>query len=362
MDKNMIRAACLLLLAAGLAGCAGGRLKLGPTDGGEVVEAEGWTPLEGVGQGAEGLLDAKRRSLVEAQKKAIERTVGVYISAKTRVAQAVTLNQNILAKVEGYIKSFEVKKEWQEDGFHKTRIWALVRYQKVGEDLRALGLIRPEPPPGNPNVVVVMATKGPYPEDRDGRASAGVRQGLLKRGFKVVDRNDVTADLVIRGEAEVHPMPDVRLGGFYSYRARVSLEVVKPGTGEVIGSKVQEVSQMDPVPEIAAAKALEQAGQMAGDILGGELSDSLQHRIRLTLRVAGLQKLDEVESLAEDLRTQPDIAFVTLAEFRPAGAEYSVTTEGMAGDQLGALLMSMKKYRLQASSVTPYLVEVSVAR
>lgn len=362
MGRQAIGGAGLaLLLAVGLAACAGGRLRLGPTDGGETVEAEGWAPLEAGRPGPEGLLDAKRRSLAEAQKKAIEKTVGVYISAKTRVSQAVLLNQNILAKVEGYIKTFEVKKEWQEDGFLKTRIWALVQYEKVGEDLRALGLLRPDPPPGNPTVVVQVSAKGTGSEDLGSRASSGVRQGLLKRGFTVAER-EAKPDIVIRGEAEVHPIQDVRLGGFHSFRARISLEAVKPASGEVIGSRKQEVSQMDPVARIAEAKALEQAGLMAGDALGGELSDSLQQRVRVGLKVSGLRDLQEVQALAEDLRTQPDIAFVTLTEFRPEGAEFSVTAEKMAGDELAALMLAMKKYKLQARSVTPYAVEVGVVK
>ena len=61
-------------LALVVAGCAHGRLKLGRTDDGEVVEAEGWSPYD-----AKDLMSTKQRSLAEAQKKAVERVVGVYI-------------------------------------------------------------------------------------------------------------------------------------------------------------------------------------------------------------------------------------------------------------------------------------------
>ncbi|MDE2291459.1 MAG: hypothetical protein KGL53_05195, partial [Elusimicrobia bacterium] len=139
-------------VAIAVAGCAHQRLKLGKTKDGEVIEAEGWSPYD-----PKDLLASKQRSLAEAEKKAVEQVVGVYVSAKTRVAQAVTLDQNILAKVGGYIQSYEVEKEWQEDGFYKTKIRAYVLYKKVGDDLKELGLVRPEAPPGNPRVAVVLA-------------------------------------------------------------------------------------------------------------------------------------------------------------------------------------------------------------
>ena len=364
----------LVLLSA----CAGGRLRLGSGEKGEVVEAEGWAPLD-----AQDMLGSKQRSLAEAQKKSVERVVGVYISAKTRVAQAVNVDQNILAKVGGYIKKYDVLWERQEEGFYKTRIKALVLYQKVGEDLKNLGLMRPEAPPGNPKVVVLLGTSGEHSQAKDDRAAQGVRRGLLERSYSVVDRNDpaafsgrkstdaataldvgreLKADIVVRGEAQVYALKDLRLGGFHSYRARVSLEALKPATGEVAAAKVHEASALDPAPEIAAGKALESAGLLAGEALAAELAEGLRSRTSVSLRVSGLSSLEGVQRLAEDIRLLPETASVTLASFdKRLGAELTVVTEGMAGDELAAALLRMKKYSFMMNAVMPYAVEVSVS-
>lgn len=365
-------AACLLISA-----CAGGRLKVGPAKGGEVVEVEGMTPFD-----PNDLAGTKKRSLAEAQKKAVERVLGVYISAKTRVTKTVIVNQNILANVSGYIRKYDVVREWEADGFYWTRIRALVRYKRVGEDLKELGLLQ-APTPGNPRVVVIMKTSGGEAGERKGRASSGVRRGLLQRGFSVIDRNDsmryvlekstdtgtalkegrkLGADLVVKGDARVHLISGVDLGGFYSYRARVSLEVYKPESGEFVTALAREASGLDPAPEIAEGKALEAAGLLAGEVLAGELADTLTKKVRITLRLLGVKGLPAVQSIADDLRLQPDIVRVTLSEYREAGAELRVDTEGLAGDQLAAVLMMMKRYRFTMRSVTPYLVEVSVPR
>ncbi len=357
--------------------CAGGRLRVGPAKGGEVVEVEGMTPFD-----PNDLAAVKRRSLAEAQKKAVERVLGVYISAKTRVAKTVIVNQNILANVSGYIRKYDVLREWEADGFYWTRIRALVRYKKVGADPKELGLLQP-PTPGNPRVVVVMKTSGGEAGERKGRASSAVRRGLLQRGFSVIDRNDsmqyvlekstdigtvlkegrkLGADLVVRGDARAYLIRGVDLGGFHSYRARVSLEVFKPESGEMVTALTREASGLDPAPEIAEGKALEAAGLLAGSALAGELADTLTKTVKITLRLLGVKGLPAVRGIADDLRLQPDIINVTLSEYRETGAELRVDTENLAGDQLAAVLMTMKSYRFTTRSVTPYFVEVSVAQ
>lgn len=340
-------------LALVVAGCAHGRLKLGRTDDGEVVEAEGWSPYD-----AKDLMSTKQRSLAEAQKKAVERVVGVYISAKTRVSQAVTLDQNILANVGGYVKKYDVVSERAEDGFYKTKIRALVLYKKVGEDLRGLGLVRPEAPPGNPRVSVVLASEG-----GESAAAGAVRKALLERGFAVAGAGEAkpAADLLVTGTASAHELTDVRLGGFRSWRARVELEARRPGTSDVLARKTQEASGLDAVADIARAKALENAGGLAAEALAAEVSSLLTSRTAVAVRLSGLKGgLDAVQALAESLRLQPDVAQVTLSEYAGGSAELKVVTEGFAGDELAKLLRGMKKYALAIRSVTPYLVEAAV--
>lgn len=362
----------LLVLIGVMAGCASGRLKVGQADGGEVVEAEGWTPYAEAD-----LLGTKKRALVEAQKSAVEKVVGVYVSAKTRVSKSIAVNQNILANVKGYIKKYEVLSEKKEDGFYKTRIRAFVRYEKVGADLDRLGLIRPDAPPGNPKVIVWVKEQGREAGDGAGRTSSSVRKGLRDRGFTVIDLPDEKAfpasasaaaaegirkgaDIVVRGNAEAHPLQieDLNLGGFHSVRARVALEALRSDSGEVLASKVQEASALDPSAAIAQGKSLSAAGMLAGEALASELYGALSNRVTVVVRVAGMKNLESVRSLVDELRTQPDIAMAALKTYSPSGTEIVVKTEGFAGDRLAEILLDMPEYRFAVDSVASYRIEV----
>ena len=334
------------MLIGVLVGCASGRLKLGQTDGGEVVEAEGWSPVD-----SSDPVGTKNRALIEAQKKAVEKVVGVYISAKTRVSEAVAVNQNILANVSGYVGKYEIRSEREEEGFHKTVIRALVRYEKVGKDLDKLGLIRPDAPPGNPKIHVAL--------DADDAAGA-VRRSLLAKGFSVVEAPDKdSADIVLRGSAQVYRLDirDMNLGGFHSYRSRVSLEAYNPKTEAVIVVKSMEASGLDPSPGIAKKKALDAAGGLTAEKLAEELYALLSKRVDVRLQVKGLPDLNSVQGLVVALRTQPDIAMVTLASFGEKGADITVKTEGFAGEELAEILKGMKRYPMAITSVAPYLVQ-----
>lgn len=372
----MRRGRLAIFAAAALASCAWGKLQPGFHEGGEVVEVEGWAPVDPAD-----LLGTRRRSLADAQRKAVERVLGVYISAKTRVSQAAKVEQNILAKGEGYVRRYDVLSEKAEGGFAKTRIRALVLYKRVGEDLKRLGVMSP-PPPGDPRILVLVREAG-LADKGDPRAAAALRRGLLERGFSVIDRSDpdrfralkstenatalseakrLGADILVHGEAEVHPITGIDLAGFQSCRARVAVEAVKPATGELLGRKSQEASALDPSPEIAAAKALEAAGLMVGEELAGDLAQGLRARVTVSLVVTGVPDLAEARGFADDLRLQPEIESVSLAEYRAEGVRFTVATEGIAGDELAALVLRMRRRPLTVSSVTPYEVEVRLPK
>lgn len=368
MRPGLVSAAVFLTVL----GCAHDRLKPGRGEAGEIIEAEGWSPIDPQDEAA-----TKARALAEAQKKAVERVVGVFISAKTRVDQAVNVDSRILANVKGYIRKYDVVAEKEEGGFHKTKIRALVLYQKIGEDLRDLGLVRPPPPPGNPSVVVRVKAKGQGKDAMADAAASGVRRGLLERGFSVVDEDlkDVgmvrstdtaaalaavkraKADVVVTGEAEAYPIEDARLAGFRSVRARVTLQAVKAG-GQVLSQKTQEASGLDPAAPVAEGKAYDAAGALAGEAMANELSALLKGRVNVLVRVGGLQGLERVQSFIDDLRNNPGVDSVTLASYGQGGAELNVMTEDVAGEELAAVILRMKKYDLMASSVSAYEVEV----
>lgn len=238
-----------LVLAAGCAHAPARGPKL------ETVTAEGWSPADKADP-----LAAKRRALAEAQRAAVEKVTGVEVSARTRVSQAIAVEQRITSRATGTIRSYEVLGESESDGFHKTRIRAVVEVGAPGE-----AQARPEAPPGDPKVRVVMTGQ------ESDNAAGGVRRALIGRGFTVTEGEN--ADITVSGE--VATAPQGRVGGFESCRARVTLEARRAKTGEVLWQASRESSAVDPGLTAACSKSAETAGLLGAEVLAREVASRL---------------------------------------------------------------------------------------
>src|SRR5207247_5709604 len=135
----------------------------------------------------------KRDELQDAFKNAVEKVVGVLVSARTMVDKAVTIQQNILGKTNGYVKKHEILKEGREgDGLYHTHIRALVSYKQIQDDLKDMDLLA-APAVGNPRVAILLDETVEGSDSQITATSDGIAQGLLERGYKVVDRSELAA-------------------------------------------------------------------------------------------------------------------------------------------------------------------------
>lgn len=240
-------------LAAGLAlaltaGCASVDPRR-PIERREVeVDAEGWAPLAGRDE-----LGARHRALAEAQRKAVEKAVGVTLRARTRVDDAVNIKQSIEANVGGSIRRYEVTAEGEEGGFYKIRIRAAVIYQPVAPP-------RPERPPSR--LAVRIASE---------RVAGAVRGALASRDYEISAPGS-DADVEVTGVVETRGLADPRLGGFYAYTAKVSLTAANLLSGKITRIE-REASAVDTVEQAACDRALDKAGDESAAALAAGLAE-----------------------------------------------------------------------------------------
>ena len=362
--------------------CAGpqARLKVGKVPGGEIVEAEGLAPYV-----PEDLPGTKTKSLAEAQRSAVEKVVGVYLSAGTRVEQAVSVEQHILANTAGYLQKYDVLEEGRQGNFWRTKIRALVLFDKIGEDLKGLGLMS-GPPQGNPRLaVLVEESVEDKPKDSQ-EAASGITQTLLEQGFTVVDRStlagavmenaiksvesgdykalsnlasQIHSEILVVGQAQAHPIKDVSLGGFVSYRSRVSLQAIQSGTDKILAQASEEASGLDPTATVAASKALESAGRLAAQKLGVSVRQALSAPVQIDVGVKGLSGVDALKVLQEDLRSLKGVQSLQLRHFSGGEASLTVWVDGVKGEELAASWVR-KNPAMELRRVEPYQIELEV--
>lgn len=239
MSRALAASACGFLFLA--AGCAGWPELGAEGEGRRVVsvQAEGWAPLSP----GDGPLTARHRALAEAQKKAVEKAVGVTLRASTRVDDAVNIRQSIEANMGGVIRRYEVLSEGAKDGFFKVRIRADVLYR----------------PPSVASGVKVLRFSVRLSSPK---IAAALRDALASSDFQLVEEEG-RADVLVTGIVESYGLADPRLGGMYSYRAKVTLKVADVRSGKVSEGSY-EASAIDLDDGMAQDIALEKAGRDAG--------------------------------------------------------------------------------------------------
>jgi hypothetical protein len=232
-----MKGAAALLCAGLLTACAHDRPRGGPPL--QASTAEGWSPVV-----KDDPAGTRRRALAEAQRSALEAAVGVRVSARTNVSQAVTLEQKITSRTRGVIRSYDVLSEKKEEGFHKIRIRAMVELNAVDAT-------------DGPTVAVNLHGQ------HAASAAAGVKRGLIERGFSVLDAE--TTELVVNGEVTVRQIPPI--DDWSSCRALVTLSALRRTTGEILWQESREASALDPVVLGSEARASESAGLLGGTAL-----------------------------------------------------------------------------------------------
>jgi len=347
----------LLALALVVTGCTGSRsqLKVGEGEGGKVVEAEGLAPYN-----ADDIVATKRASLVDAQRNAIEKVVGVYISAKTLVEKAVAIENNILAKTEGYIKKYDILKESIDKDLYKTKIRALVALGDLANDLEEMDLLRtPELERPRIHINIVEQVDRDYVDDKP--ASRSLEESLLSHGFKIVSgEKSKEAELVMEGKGSSFPFQATGLGGFISYRARLTLQVRRPGTRDIIYSTQKEASGLGGSKELAGLKALETVGKLAGDEIAEPLAEAWAKGKNLLVMVEGVDTFDKVDRIKKHLEAQPGIEDLVLRFYQEEMAQFELRLDNLKPAELASHLEKSKTIKLKVLETTPQTLRLKV--
>ena len=120
-----------LLLACTFFVSACGSLRIGPKGEGEYVEAESLVPYN-----ENNLRQMKKDGILAAQKSAVEKVAGVFISSATTVDQAQLVEDKIVSKTAGFIRRSHVTKSYRKGDEYYTKIKAMVLVKDIGDIIK----------------------------------------------------------------------------------------------------------------------------------------------------------------------------------------------------------------------------------
>jgi hypothetical protein len=316
-------------------------LKIGATEQGEVVEAEGFAPND-----PKDILATKRAALVDAQRNAVEKAVGVFVSGRTLVEKAIAIENNILARTEGYVKKYDILSEGLDKDLYKIKIRALVALKDLEKDLKAMSLLN-EPELKRPRVSMKLDETIDGVKAQEAVASNALKQSLLDQGFIVVaDTRVGDAELSIVGSASSLPFQDQGLGGFVSFRARLSLQVLRSGTDTLVTSISKEASGLGGNKTLAGFKSLETVGNLVGRELGEKLTQMWSKGGNLFVLVEGVKTFTDAERVRKHLMSQPGVKDLMMRLYEEQMAQFELQVGSMPIEELAAHLQASQTLSL----------------
>ena len=359
---------CLMSCLLFFCGCVTTKeLIVKPTAATEVVEAEGQSPII-----KDDLIGAKNAALSDAQRAALGLVVGVYVTGETLVSKAVLLEENILGQTQGYIERYSILKEYRDGEFYKVRIKAAVRKEDLARKISEMQLeTKPSP--------LVAFWIDEYVEDKAAEASVielQLSQHLINAGFRISDDKPkntfaacedvekqaerVNADIIVLGRATSQFVTDNGLGGLISYRANVSLKIVKANTREVM-AVINEVSGgVDITKEAAAKAALIRAVEKIDTDFAKRLYETLEKQSGITLKITGITDITELNLINRLIRSFIEVKDSRVRNYSGSSAVVEIALKRGNATDIARRIEQLKEQRIKVISAGQYDVEARV--
>lgn len=295
---------------------------------GQTIESQGVAAI------VQGNLDISRDKAIEdALRNAVEQATGSLIENETLVENYQVLSDKIYSQSRGYVQSYEVLSEGEDQGLYRVTIQATVASGELKNDLRALNILMRQV--RKPRVMVLFEESMSEGVNSGKLAEDAISKVLLERGFKLVDADTVRrnlgqdkvrgllagdqrlaaaisdkfgAEMLLLGSAQAVTnqvtIGDIKIN---SNQAVVSAKLVKADTGEVKVSETRQAAK----PHVNSLTGIQMALSEASEMLANDMIDQLIQIFRkdvydvasVNLTIFGLQgyaQLQEVIQLISD--------------------------------------------------------------
>ncbi|MBI4801164.1 MAG: flagellar assembly protein T N-terminal domain-containing protein [Elusimicrobia bacterium] len=350
--KRYTHILCVGFFALLVGGCSGARRSaLNSAYETEVVEAEGQAPIvNGDAQGA------KKTALHEAMKSALGLVVGIYVSQEAMVSKAVLIDDTITSQTEGYIEKYETLKEEKTGDSYKIRIRAHVRKEDISAKLKNL---ESEPQKlGNPVIGFEIKEVVDGKTQETDYAELELKNTFTNAGFMTGEKEK--ADVLIKGLVKSDFNTKEGLGGFISYRAGLSVDAVKQGSGETLAALQETTGGIDLNESAAARAAIINAARRAGEELKERVLKGLREKSVVRLSLSKVDGMNQLSDFLKSLRNIPMVRDCWLRSLTGNTAAIDVGLRKGNASDLSQLLMKNARFPVKINRTSSYDLEAEL--
>ena len=261
------------------------------------VVVRGAAPLQG------GVSQARERALQQAFRAAVEQVAGVIVESETLVENLALFEDNILTRTEGYVESYELLHEGQEDDIFVVELAVTVVAGPLSRDLESLGILLRRADYPTISIALSAASHAELPRETSSRLSAEATALLEGRGLDVIQPSQSGLEPSVRIVAtfEFTDQGDVAGLGLESAMVVMALEAVETATGAVMATGRGRARGAGVSPAAARDQAGDRALEDGIDELTDDLIEAWSNRVNnsdvVLINLRGVRRLSQVEWL-----------------------------------------------------------------
>ncbi len=356
----------LLALAASFILSACGSLRIGPKGEGEYVVAESLVPYD-----ENNLKQMKKDGILAAQRAAVEKVAGVFISSATTVDQAQLVEDKIVSKTAGFIRRSHVQKAYRKGDEFYTKIKAMVLVKDIGEIIK-----QSESDAFAKKTNILVTSREMVGEDISLRQDCkqAIYRVLKNQPFSLVNGDNLSqnnienpnptvdkartegARFVIVADVQTNPLAALTttaVSPFKSYRARANIRTYATHNYAVVAEGAEQLSGLDPMEEIAAQKSISAACEAAAKQLIEPINAAINSANVFTLTVKDVGNIERLKQVQDILRDLREIEDFNLVRYANSAAQFEVSANISTPEELAAKIIRRYNVNFTVVGITP---------
>lgn len=362
----------LVLLAGTLAFSACSSLRIGPKGEGEYVEAESLVPYD-----ENNLRQMKKDGILAAQKAAVEKVAGVFISSATTVEQTQLVEDKIVSKTAGFIRRSHVTKSYRKGDEFYTKIKAMVLVKDIGDIIKQS---EADAFAKKTNILVTSREMNEEEVSLRQDCKQAIYRVLKNQPFALVNGENLSqnnvenpnpiidkarqegARFVIVADVQTNPLSALTttVSPFKSYRARANMRVYATNNYAVVADGAEQLSGLDPMADIAAQKSISAACEAAAKQMVEPINAAINSAktFNLTVKdVGNIERLKQVQDILKDLREIEDFNLVRYAN---SAAQFEISANISTPEELAAKVIRRYNVNFTVVGITPSAIVLSL--
>lgn len=340
-------------------------LHIGPKGEGEYVVAESLVPYD-----ENNISSMKKEGELAAQRAAVEKVAGIFISSTSTVEQAQLVEDKITSKSAGFIRRGYVQKAYRKGDDWYTRVRVMVLVKDISEIIK-----QSDADAFAKKTTILVASRELVGEDVSLKQDCkqAIYRALKGQPYSLVNGDNLSqnnienptpvidkarqdgARFIIMADVDAAPLqalPGIT-SPFKTYRARANLKVASTKNYQIVGEAADQVSGLDPMENIAAQKAISGACEASAKQLVESINAAINSANKFNVVVENVNSIERLKQIQDIFKNMREIEDYNLTRYTNSNAYFELSANISTAEELTAKIIRRYNVNFTVMGISP---------